>query len=537
MSRFYIDTQTIPWEQIPWPKVKAVVFRLRTKIYQASRSNNMDKMRALQFKLIRNLHARLLAVRQVTQENQRKKDPDIYKKLVASGSQKIEMARGLQLDGKATPIRQITISKPRKEEEHPRKLQAKKKYRFCCAFSALGATKRRVNKARFAPGKCKAKNNLYFFFRTKLRVFSSLWPICVIGDRAKQALAKMALETEWEARFESNSYGFRPGRSCQGAIKAIFLAIRVKPEYVLNADISKCFDRINHKAFLEKLKTLPNLAKQVKAWLKVDLMTGLGNDAQYMKRGTYGVISPLLANIALHGMETALTKWSLRAYPKEPTPILVRYANDFVVLHQSKEVIEQAQAFLREWLKCMGLELHSDKIQIVNTESGFQFLGFSINHIWKWGKVRTLITPSRESRRRFLEDIRRAIQFSKGKAAYQLIITLVPKIVGWGNYFKYSECNNIFRRLDHDIFQKIRAWVYRRHPTWGRDKIKQKYFPEKKSWLFKGKVYQDNWILYDSYTTAFGIKKEYYLVKLSWIASHKHIKARQDESPIKLKAA
>ena len=181
----------------------------------------------------------------------------------------------------------------------------------------------------------------------------------------------------------------------------------------------------------------------------------------------------------------------------------------------------------------MGLELHSDKIQIVNTGSGFQFLGFSINHIWKWGKVKTLITPSRESRWRFLEDIRRAIQFSKGKAAYQLIITLVPKILGWGNYFKYSECNDIFRRLDHDIFQKIRAWVYRRHPTWGRDKIKQKYFPEKKSWLFEGKVYQDNWILYDSYTTAFGVKKEYYLVKLSWIASHKHIKARQEKSPLK----
>jgi RNA-directed DNA polymerase len=533
MSRFYIDTQTIPWEQIPWPKVEAVVFRLQTRIYQASRFNDMDKMRALQSRLIRNLHARLLAVRQVTQENPGKKDPDIYKRMVTSGSQKIEMARGLQLDGKATPIRRIRISKPWKEKERPRELQAEKIYRFCCAFSALRARKRRVNRARFAPGKCKAKKNLYIFFRTKLRAFLSSWPIPVIEDRAKQALAKMALETEWEARFEPNSYGFRPGRGCQDAIKAIFLAIRAKPKYVLNADISKCFDRINHEALLNKLKTMPSLAKQVKAWLKVDLMTGLGNYAETRNMGTCGVISPLLANIALHGMETALTEWSLKAYPKEPTAILVRYANDFVILHQSREVIEQAQTFLREWLRCMGLELHSDKIQIVNTGSGFQFIGFSINHIWKWGKVRTLITPSRESRQRFLEDIRRAIQFSKGKAAYQLIITLVPKIVGWGNYFKYSECSNIFRRLDHDIFQKIRAWVYRRHPTWGRDKIKQKYFPEKRSWLFQGKVYQDNWILYDSYTTAFGIKKEYYLVKLSWIASHKHIKARQDKSPIK----
>nr|YP_009040977.1 ORF533 [Tetraphis pellucida]AIB08432.1 ORF533 [Tetraphis pellucida] len=537
MSRFYIDTQTIPWEQIPWPKVEAVVFRLQTRIYQASRSNDMDKMRALQSRLIQNLHARLLAVRQVTRENQGRKDPDIYKEVVTSGSQKIEMARGLRLDGKATPIRRMRISKPR--EERPRKLGAGRS-RFCCAFSVLRARKRKVNQARFAPGKCKAKKNLYFFFRTKLRAFLFFWPIPVIEDRAKQALAKMALETEWEARFEPNSYGSRPGRSCQDAIRAIFLAIRVKPKYVPNADISECFDRINHEAFLDKPKTLPSLAKQVKAWLKVDLMTELGNNPRYVETrnmGTCGVISPLLANIALHGMETALTEWSVGTYPKEPTPILVRYANDFVVLHQSREVIEQAQTFLREWLKCMGLELHSDKIQMVNTESGFQFIGFSINHIWKWGKVRTLITPSRESRRRFLEDIRRAIQFSKGKAAYQLIITLVPKIVGWGNYFKYSECNNIFRRLDHDIFQKIRAWVYRRHPTWGRDKIKQKYFPEKRSWFFQGRVYQDNWILYDSYTTAFGVRREYYLVKLSRIASHKHIEARQDKSAIKLQAA
>jgi hypothetical protein len=148
--------------------------------------------------------------------------------------------------------------------------------------------------------------------------------------------------------------------------------------------------------------------------------------------------------------------------------------------------------------------------------------------------VKTLITSSRESRRRFLEEIRRAIQPSKRKAAYQLIAILVPKIVKWGNYFKYSECNNVFRRLDHDIFQKIRAWVYRWHPTWGRDKIKQKHFPKNKSWIFRGKAQQDNWILYDSYTTAFKVKKEYYLVKLSWIANHKHIEVGQDKGPIKL---
>jgi hypothetical protein len=114
------------------------------------------------------------------------------------------------------------------------------------------------------------------------------------------------------------------------------------------------------------------------------------------------------------------------------------------------------------------------------------------------------------------------------------IAIMVPKIVKWGNYFKYFECNNVFQRLDHDIFQKIQAWIYRRHPTWGHDKIKQKYFPKNKSWIFRGKAHQANWILYNFYTTAFKVKKEYYLVKLSWIASHKHIEVGQDKGPIKL---
>jgi hypothetical protein len=111
-----------------------------------------------------------------------------------------------------------------------------------------------------------------------------------------------------------------------------------------------------------------------------------------------------------------------------------------------------------------------------------------------------------------------------------------PKIVKWGNYFKYSKCNNLFWRLDHDIFQKIRAHVYQWHPTWGRDKIKQKYFPKYKSWILRGKAHQDNWILYDFYTMAFKVKNEYYVVNLSWIASHKHIEVGQDKGLIKLQA-
>jgi len=117
----------------------------------------------------------------------------------------------------------------------------------------------------------------------------------------------------------------------------------------LNANISKKNNCINHKALLNKLKTLLSLTKQVKAWLKADIIAKLGNNLQYMEiinMGTCGIIFfPLLANIALHGMETSLREWALKTHPKKLTPILVKYVKNFVILHQSGEVLEQAQTF------------------------------------------------------------------------------------------------------------------------------------------------------------------------------------------------
>ncbi len=121
-------------------------------------------------------------------------------------------------------------------------------------------------------------------------------------DRALQALVKLALEPEWEARFEPNSFGFRPGRSCHDAIVAIHTAINTKAKYVLDADIAKCFDQINHQALLEKIGTYPELRRLIKAWLKSGVMDG--KELFHTNEGTPqgGVISPLLANIALHGL-------------------------------------------------------------------------------------------------------------------------------------------------------------------------------------------------------------------------------------------
>jgi len=136
--------------------------------------------------------------------------------------------------------------------------------------------------------------------------------IPTIRDRAKQTLVRFALEPEWEAKFEPNSYGFRPGRSCQDAIEAIFVAINKKAKYVLDGDIAKCFDRINHEALLEKLQTFEKLRSQIKAWLKAGVLdSSIGDQIettdQAIPQG--GGISPLLANVALHGLEEMLKLW------------------------------------------------------------------------------------------------------------------------------------------------------------------------------------------------------------------------------------
>nr|NP_943695.1 putative reverse transcriptase and intron maturase [Chara vulgaris]AAP92209.1 putative reverse transcriptase and intron maturase [Chara vulgaris] len=319
-------------------------------------------------------------------------------------------------------------------------------------------------------------------------------------DRAKQALAKMVLEPEWEARFEPHSYGFRPGREAEDAMEAL-ASLANAWQAVLLADIK--WHRINTSCLLEKLDiSCPVMRNQIKAWLKADIMTGFRP----------GPLAPLLANIALHGMENAAQQLA------EGRVILVRYADDFVVLHKApradakrnkkeqtrnaRRVVQGAASRLSQWLQPMGLHF----VPSTQRTTGFHFLAHD-------GRV----APSKKSQETLLSQTRFVIQSHKGSAVHRLISALVPLISGWGNYFKFSECSAIFHRMDFRIFQQLRAWVFRRHPTWGRQRIKHKYFPENQTWLgFHGKKYRDNWVLYDSYMSK-DTRRQFNLIRLSWI--------------------
>jgi RNA-directed DNA polymerase len=217
-------------------------------------------------------------------------------------------------------------------------------------------------------------------------------------ERAYQALIKLALEPEWEAVFEPNSYGFRPGRSPHDAIEAVFNFIRLKPKFVLKADIEKCFDKINHQALLDKLFTIQPIAKLVRGWLKAGIVDR--GQTLFPEEGVPqgGVISPLLMNIALHGLEEDLVE----AYPKRHKPAVIRFADDVVILHHDLDTLHQVKAQAETWLSPMGLQLNPNKTRICHTleehqgQAGFDFLGFNVRqyHVGRY-KTRTYPRLSR----------------------------------------------------------------------------------------------------------------------------------------------
>ncbi len=501
---------TVEWNQLNWRKIQKVVFKLQKRIYRAYVSGDEKKGRRLQKTLINSYYNRLLSVRKVTQDNSGKKRMQPHARSTRKGKrtkqtarvdqvksltpkQRFKLAENLKLADKSKPIIRVWIPKPGKKEQRP-----------------LGIT--------------------------------------VMRDRAVQALAKAALEPEWEAKFEGNSFGFRPGRSAHDAIEAIFDQIRYVPKYVFHADISKCFDRINHQKLLTKVNTYPKLRKQLKAWLKaeivdftkyertptarLDMLLNQEHPSRSNDKGTLqgGVLSPLLSNIALHGLENRLKEFKGRN-----KPVLIRFADDFVIIHSELEKIKQCQTIVSEWLSEYDLKLNTEKTRIKHTlesvgdnKPGFNFLGFNIKQ-YKVGKhqsgknskgeklgFKTIIKPSDESVRRHYQKIAETIKNLNAAPQYKLIRKLNPIIRGWCNYFKTVCSKEIFTKLNRLTYLRIRRWADRRHPN------KSKTWITKKYWETVG---TDNWVF-----KSIG-KYEIALYKHAKTQITRHIKVRGEASP------
>jgi RNA-directed DNA polymerase len=411
------------WNTIGWVKIERQVFKLQKRIYRAAKREDHRQVRRLQKLLLRSRAAKLLAVRKVTQDNQGKKTPGVDGVANLTPPERLELVQHLHLKDTASPVRRVYLPKPGTTEQRP-----------------LG--------------------------------------IPTLADRAKQSWVTQALEPAWEAQFEPNSYGFRPGRSTWDAMGALYVQINQKPKWVLDADIAKCFDRIDHEALVRKLNAAPTLRRQITAWLKGGL---LDKGAWFpTEAGTPqgGPASPLLANVALHGLEEAIT----RAFPGRGKPAVVRYADDLVVLHPTREVIERCQAILTEHLHDMGLAVKPSKTRLTHTlrveegEAGFDFLGFNIRQYPTKSKrgYKTIIKPSRAAMARHQRQIGAVVRRHRMDTQARLIEALNPVIRGWSHYFSTVCSHETFEQMDEQLRQQLRSWIRLRHPNktlkWGYQK-------------------------------------------------------------------
>ncbi len=450
----YVETiqQEYKWADLPWKKFEKVLHKLQKRIYQASLRGDVINVRRLQRLLINSRSAKLISVRRISQDNQGHKTAGVDGVKNLTPKQRFKLVDKISLSTRVSPVRRVWIPKPGKDEKRP-----------------LG--------------------------------------IPTMHDRAVQCLVKLALEPEWEAKFEPNSYGFRPGRSCHDAIEAIYKAINTSPKYVLDADISQCFDRINHQKLLQKVNTSPSLRRLIRAWLKAGIWENekLAETTDGTPQG--GVISPLLANIALHGMEECVKKFAEKLdlrdnrgrqqgkRDKRHSLNLIRYADDFVILHKDYSVILRCKELITNWLTDMGLELKPSKTTITHTlhnvggiKAGFDFLGFNIRQ-YKAGKYRsgknthgiplgfkTIVKPSKKSTRLHYEQLANFIGSNKPLNQKALIIRLNAIIRGWCNYYSTVVSKVAFSNLDNLLKWKLWKWGIRRHNNKGRKWLKDKYF-------------------------------------------------------------
>ncbi len=463
---------TTDWNAIDWRKVEKSVSNLRRRIFRASKEGDHRKVRSLQKLALRSYANALQSVRRVTQINAGRNTPGVDKLVVKTPkarSELVDQTRSYQ-PWKARPARRVYIPK--------------------------------------ANG--------------KLRPLG----IPTVIDRVMQAIVKNALEPYWEARFEPTSYGFRPGRGCHDAIAKVFNIARPnkRKKWVLDADIEGAFDSISHERLLETIGPFP-ARELIRQWLKAGYVEEMGTvHATESEAGVPqgGVISPLLMNITLHGMEQALgVRYDKRGQIKG-SRALVRYADDWVMFCESKEDAQAARRQAQEWLLKRGLHLSEEKTRIVHLSEGFDFLGFNIRHYPAPNTARSgyklLIKPSQESVRKFKERVRREWMALKGHNVMAVLKRLNPIVRGWTNYFRIGVSKHTFESIDYWMFDRCVRYVRSTHRRKGWRWCRSKH------WGALNPQRADRWVFGDKSTGA-------YLLKLSWTPIKRHVLVKGAASP------
>jgi RNA-directed DNA polymerase len=409
-----------PWDERTLARARCIVRRLQQRIVQATQQRKWRKVKALQHLLTHSRSAKLLAVLRVT-ENDGKDTPGVDGITWTTPKQKRDAVDTLRQRGyRPQPLRRVYIPK---------------------------------------------KNG-------KLRPLG----IPTLKDRAMQALYLLALEPVAETVADPHSYGFRPGRSCADALEQLHKALACKgaAAWVLEGDILACFDRIDHDWLLAHI---PLEKAILRKWLKAGYLEQANWYPTEAGTPQGGIVSPVLANLALDGLQECLAT----AFPRLPRSQgrahakvnLVRYADDFVITGRSQEQLEQeVRPLVAAFLAERGLVLSPEKTTVTHVETGFDFLGQTVRRCGK----KVLLRPSDRAVKTFYAGLRQVVRKGLHLDPATLIQILNPKIRGWANYHRHASSKATFQKLDHLIFRLLWQWTRRRHPQKNRHWLASRYF-------------------------------------------------------------
>jgi RNA-directed DNA polymerase len=453
------EGEALAWLSIDWRRVEGDVRRLRQRIFTASREGDLRKVRSLQKLMLRSRANALVAVRRVAEQNAGRMTAGIDGMTALGPKSKADLADWAQhrrAGWDPRPVKRAWVPKS-------------------------GGRQRPLG-------------------------------IPVMRDRALQAVVLGALEPEWEARFEPRSYGFRPGRGCHDAIEAIFLTSKGRNparQWALDADLEAAFDRIDHANLLAQLGSFPARG-MVQRWLQAGVLDH-GRFAPTLQ-GTPqgGIVSPVLMNIALHGMEQAagvryLTTGTHAGQTAPSSPVLIRYADDLVALCHSQDQAVEVKARLTAWLTPKGLAFNEGKTRVVHLDDGLDFLGYNVRRYH--GKL--LIKPSKAAVRHLRERLAAEVKALNGANATAVISKLNPIIRGWSAYYRNAVSSRTFSALDDHVWRLTYRWAVRAHPnkpkTWVISRHFGKFHPAR----------QDHWTFGDRHSGR-------YLQKFSWAKIVRH---------------
>ncbi len=450
------------WHAIDWLKVQRNVRRLQARIVQATQEGKWNKVKTLQRLLTHSFSGKALAVRRVT-ENQGKNTPGVDRVIWNTPQKKINAIYSLrQRDYHPQPLRRIYIPK-KNGKKRP-----------------LG--------------------------------------LPVMKCRAMQALYLLALGPVAETMADPNSYGFRPQRSTADAIEQCFCALgkQRSPQWILEGDIKGCFDAISHTWLLAHI---PMDKTMLKKWLKAGYMEKhvLHPTEEGTPQG--GIISPVLANLTLDGLERMLMEHFPKVKTGEGALVnFVRYADDFIVTGRTKELLEQeAKLLIEQFMRERGLQLSQEKTIITHIEDGFDFLGQNIRKYKAGKRHKLLIKPSNKNVQTHLEKIREIIKKNPALPAGKLILLLNPIIRGWAQYHQHVVSKEIFNSVDDAIYRKLRQWIKRRHPKKTNEWTTKKYFKS---------IGGNNWVFYGEVEG-----REYYLAETARVPIKRHVKVKGEANP------